>query len=259
MKRIAIAATAAVAALCFATTGCETAQRASLPLAEHREPRGVFTLAPSGDQVVWLTIDDGPSVHTDEMLHLLAEFGATATFFVHTDHITDPDIIEWIAEGGHNLGHHMPSDRDWSEDNQRTFYHGFLESHCALARYAGAYAGRYRPPLGQANDDTMLPALMDAGFDPHNAYVMASFLPWDAGGATETAVPWINRTLARRYGNGVGRAAQPGDIVVFHDGPRLARTQNTLHSLSRFLKVSEHRGLTVRALPPTKVNNSICA
>ena len=36
----------------------------------------------SGEKLIALTFDDGPSVQTDRLLDALAEYGAKATFFV---------------------------------------------------------------------------------------------------------------------------------------------------------------------------------
>ena len=184
--------------------GCEHVQRLAMPEYQKNHPLGIFHL-PSGDErVVYLTIDDGPSSLTGELLDLMGEFGATSTMFLHTDHITDEAILHRAIEAGHNLGHHMPADRDWSEDSEASVRTGFRESHCILVRFGEGYTGHFRPPLGIFNKATMLPSLEAAGMAGDKAYVMGSLAPWDAGGITEGSWGAANRFWARRYGGGLG-------------------------------------------------------
>lgn len=259
MKRAAAIATALAAATVLLSSGCESLQRAALPVLEAQSLDGLYRLAPDDADTVWLTIDDGPSVETGEILDILAEYGATATFFVHTDEIATPDMMVRLVAEGHNLGNHMPRDRDWSRDSEASFREGFLESHCILSEMGGAYTGLFRPPLGRINRGTMLPVLNDVGTPAEQAFVMASYVPWDAGGVTET--PWRagNRTFAARYGRGLGLVAQSGEIVVFHDGPREERTRWTKLSLRRFLETLERRGMKARALPPAESSVAPCS
>lgn len=246
-------------AILLAAGGCEHGQRLVLPLVVGDDPAYVHRFPPSKDGIVYLTIDDGPSVYTDDLLELLEDYGATATFFVHTDHIEEPAIIDQIIAGGHNLGHHMPTDRDWSEDSAEGFRDGFVASHCLLAAYSESYTGWFRPPQGTVNPETAPPALASAEMDGEGSYMMASFIPWDAGGLTELSWKRGATLLARRYGSGIGGAAQPGDIVLFHDGPRLRRTQNTLVSVEVFLARADKRGLKPRALPVRSWSSETCA
>lgn len=243
----------------LAAGGCEHGQRLLIPLVTKGDTASVYRLPPDGEAVVYLTIDDGPSELSADLLDLLAEFDVTATFFVHTDHITDPSILTRMISKGHNLGHHMPADRDWSTDSAEDYRQGFLKSHCVLASYADGYTGWYRPPQGTINHDTMDPVLAEASMGSEGRYMMASYLPWDAGGLTELSWKSGSTILARRYGGGLGDAARPGDIVLFHDGPRLQRTENSLISLRLFLQKAEKRGLTLRALPARTWSADMCA
>ena len=68
--------------------------------------------------MVALTIDDGLSrggVDTSmvpDVLQLLEEFGATATFFVCTDYVSGcEDQVRCILESGHELGNHLQADK----------------------------------------------------------------------------------------------------------------------------------------------------
>lgn len=259
MKKLAVMALILAGLMTAGLVGCEHGQRALMPLAEAQTPSATFRLPPDETDVVYLTIDDGPSPQTAELLEVLAEFDASATLFLHTDHIGDDDTLRAVlANGGHNLGHHMPTDRDWSADTPESFRSGFLEAHCRLASYGQAYSGHFRPPLGRVNEGLMRPVLEEFGIDDERPVVLATYLPWDAGGATELAWSGGNRLTARRYGVGLGHVARPGDIVVFHDGPRSVRTENSLISLRAFLTILDRRGLEARALPRRDYSTVAC-
>ncbi|MEM6409559.1 MAG: polysaccharide deacetylase family protein [Pseudomonadota bacterium] len=255
-----LSALVVVALLWLALSGCEQGQRLLLPIVKSASPGGVFVIPASsdGDDRVYLTIDDGPSVYTGELLDLLAKYGATATLFLHTDEIQDTGQITRAIAEGHNLGHHMPKDRDWSRDDQDTFSRHFFRSHCQLAAFGPGYTGYFRPPMGQFNQETMAQPISRINKEANTSYIMASFLPWDAGGLTEGPVQKVNAAVAFRYGWGLGQVSRPGDIVVFHDGPKLKRTQNSIVSIRTFLDALEKRGLRAVALPASPTDTSMC-
>lgn len=58
-------------------------------------------------KVVYLTIDDGPSKHTPEVLDILKREGIKATFFALGEQVErNPDIAKRIVEEGHAIGNH---------------------------------------------------------------------------------------------------------------------------------------------------------
>nr|WP_306812825.1 polysaccharide deacetylase family protein [Paenibacillus soyae] len=62
---------------------------------------------PESGKVLYLTFDDGPSLHTPEVLDILKREGVNATFFVLGEHVEQhPDIARRIVEEGHAIGNH---------------------------------------------------------------------------------------------------------------------------------------------------------
>lgn len=59
-------------------------------------------------KVCYLTFDDGPSNHSEEILDILAEYDAKATFFLIGSEIREEnrEIIERMVEEGHAIGLH---------------------------------------------------------------------------------------------------------------------------------------------------------
>ncbi|MEM9810520.1 MAG: polysaccharide deacetylase family protein [Pseudomonadota bacterium] len=242
--------------LILGLAGCGHGQHLLLLVAESVTPDAIFRLDTEGERVIFLTIDDGPSVHTDAILNMLEEYDATATFFVHADHIPGhEDVVIRTLDGGHRLANHMPADENTKKLSPSDFEDAFISAHSTIASY-GETPTYFRPPLGKYNPDTMSGVLNAYAYtedDEGRMFVLGSFLPWEAGGLTETGWGTFNRTMARTYGRQLGGASFPGAIVVFHDGPRLKRTENTLISLEAFLRITEHRGYRVEALPQPRL------
>ncbi len=53
-----------------------------------------------------ITIDDGPTKYTEEMLDLLDEYNRKAIFFVNGEKISDGKVINKIIKRGHTIGNH---------------------------------------------------------------------------------------------------------------------------------------------------------
>lgn len=72
---------------------------------------------PTGEPVVWLTIDDGPSADTPALLDLLDRHGAKATFFLVGERaLAQPGLVQAIHDRGHGIGNHSthhPDTRFW--------------------------------------------------------------------------------------------------------------------------------------------------
>lgn len=156
--------------------------------------------APPPDKVLFLTFDDGPSAYTQEILDILAEHDAKATFFVLGGRAAgDPALVDAIYNAGHGLANH-------------TYNHPYLPR-VGFARYraevidtgaalSGRDGGCLRPPYG-ATSTSVYNSAEQLGYrvvlwtvDPRD---------WSRPGAAAIAARVIQR-------------ASPGAVVVLHDG-----------------------------------------
>ncbi|HUP18414.1 MAG TPA: polysaccharide deacetylase family protein, partial [Gemmatimonadota bacterium] len=72
----------------------------------------VLWRVPTDEPVVALTIDDGPSSHTDEILEVLAAHGARATFFLIGERVAErPAAVRRIVEAGGEVANHTMEER----------------------------------------------------------------------------------------------------------------------------------------------------
>lgn len=102
------------------------------------------------EKVVALTLDDGPSATTPEVLQVLADADVPATFYVTGREMTEqPELGRAIVESGHELGNHTETHRRMVFVGDDTVAQE-IESTDTAIRAAG-YDGEisFRPPYGK--------------------------------------------------------------------------------------------------------------
>jgi peptidoglycan/xylan/chitin deacetylase (PgdA/CDA1 family) len=102
---------------------------------------------------VYLTFDDGPSTHTQEILDILDDYGIKATFFVvgKEGEIVE-ESLKRIVEEGHTLGMHSGSHK-YAElyASVDSFAEDFKKQQDYLYEITGVRCTLYRFPGGSAN------------------------------------------------------------------------------------------------------------
>ena len=111
---------------------------------------GAILATTQDSPTIYLTFDDGPSArYTPQILDLLSEYGARATFFVTGEHVaTNLDLAARIATEGHAIANHS-----WQHENLTTltiaqFNSTILRTHSIIGPYASHCM---RPPYGRAD------------------------------------------------------------------------------------------------------------
>jgi peptidoglycan/xylan/chitin deacetylase (PgdA/CDA1 family) len=177
-------------------------------------------------KVVALTIDDGPTAETGEILAALEENDARATFFLIGSRIErEPGVVRGIVDDGHELGNHTmeeaPSILLDSEELARQLGRtDSLLSDFARSRW-------FRPGSGWYSGE-MIETARVAGY----RVVLASMWPVDAW------VPWTSVVSAYLLAR-----ARPGAILVLHDGR--GRGPRTAAILRRVLPELRRRGYEI--------------
>jgi peptidoglycan-N-acetylglucosamine deacetylase len=208
----------------------------SLPAAvvalAHRSANGVVFRIDTEEKIVALSIDDGPAAATAEILELLAEHDARATFFVIGEQVRQhPELTRRIRALGHELGHHMMRD----EPSIRLEPEAFREDFRALDELLAGYGGSrlFRPGSGWF-DQRMIEVAAARGYQT----VLGSVYPFDA------QLPFAGFT--RWY---IRRNVAPGSILVLHDGEeRGARTVAVLRDILPELRRAGYRVVPVSDL-----------
>lgn len=116
-------------------------------------PADVSGTEPEAKHKVYLTFDDGPSKHTEEILDILDEYGVKATFFVvGKEGEENVKRLQMIYERGHTIGMHSYT-HDYSEiyESVEAFRADFLESKQYIYDAIGVETTHYRFPGGSSN------------------------------------------------------------------------------------------------------------
>ena len=112
----------------------------------------VRTIDPTGPMVA-LTFDDGPhQVYTGQILDILEENHAVATFFeVGVNAARYPDVLTRMAELGCEIGSHSNAHKDLSKLKQDTLLADLDAADQAIAAATGQAPTLLRPPYGAVN------------------------------------------------------------------------------------------------------------
>lgn len=183
--------------------------------------------APAESGAVVLTFDDGPDPYsTPPLLDALDAAGASATFFLLADRVkAHPELARRIA-AKHEVALHGASHHPWL--TLRSPRRGAAELRQAardIEAVTGQRPTRFRPPFGAVS-----PRVYAAAAQAELTVVWCSLRTGDGG-------PLSDATLQKRCA-----LADPGDIVLLHEGERPAACL-----LPTLLAAWQERGLRVCA------------
>ena len=206
-----------------------TAPRWLVPLIAERSPRCLYAVATTEKHVA-LTIDDGPDpASTAEILRVLGEHEASATFFLISDNIAGAEaIVHDLTARGHELGNHLTRDEPSIRLAPEAFVEALGEAHESITRFGTV---RWLRPGGGLYDDAMLETIHRHGY----RCALGSVYPYD-GHVTSPR-------LAAAY---VLANVRPGAVIVLHDGE--GRGARTVAILERVLPELRKRGYRVTTL-----------
>jgi len=195
----------------------------------HRWPDVLWRVPlPTTKKLVALTIDDAPSEHTREILALLREHGARATFFVIGGQVSGrEEILRDIVQGEHELGNHGMHDEaaralaDGELEEQIGSVQEMLQTAYETSGRKGPAHSYFRPGSGFFSDH-MRALLRKLGF----RLVLGSIYPHDA----QIGYWWLN---ARH----ILSMLKPGGIIICHD-----RRSWTIPMLRKVLPEAKRRG-----------------
>jgi peptidoglycan-N-acetylglucosamine deacetylase len=193
---------------------------ASGPLAVERGPS------------VAITFDDGPHPEgTPQMLEILAEHGARATFFLVGEQVVRrPELARRIVAEGHAIGLHGYRHRPHPSRTTAAIVEDFDRATAAVADATGVTPRLHRPPYG-IYSAASLQIAHERGLQP---------LLWSRWGKD-----WRKFTTPDRIARRVLTEITAGDVVLLHDADSYSskrshrRTAAALPEILRTLKSAE--------------------
>lgn len=163
----------------------------------------IVTRAGTSRSSLALTFDDGPSPWTAAIARTLEEHQSTGTFFLSGVAVERrPDVVAALAEGGHELGNHLWSHADPTNQSRAAIRAEIDRTANAIRRVTGSSPTLVRPPYCGA------PREVARAAGPGGALVVLRSVD-PADWRAESADEIVERVLS---------AAGPGDIICLHDG-----------------------------------------
>ena len=181
---------------------------------EAEEQTGVGLKENENKRKVYLTFDDGPSKHTEEILDILAEYKVKATFFVigKTDE-KSKEIYKRIVEEGHTIGMHSYSHQYKyiynSLDNFRDDYYKISD---LLLEVTGNRPVYYRFPGGSSNTVSKEDMNKFIAFLNQN---QITYFDWNVESGDAVSKPISEKKLIKNVVNGIGD--KDISVVLMHD------------------------------------------
>jgi peptidoglycan/xylan/chitin deacetylase (PgdA/CDA1 family) len=193
-------------------------------------------------KLIALTFDDGPhSKYTKELLKILKEEDAKATFFVLGSRAKYyPEILKQAAEEGHQIGNHSYSHKQLASLEDKKIKDEIDRTNKIIKDATGIGTIALRPPYGEADDKTKKIA--------NSPIILWSVDPED----------WKLKD-AKKVAKSVVKNTKEGSIILMHD-----IYPTTIEATKQIIKDLKKKGYTfvtvetmIKAKQGEVVNNKI--
>ena len=150
-------------------------------------------------KIIALTFDDGPGTYTSNLVDILEDNKASATFFMLGKNINIyKDTVLKVHESGMEIGYHSYNHKNFKRQKLEIIKEEFDKSNSILKSITGDTFRLIRPPYGEINDKI-------------KNELDAAFILWDID-----TMDWKYRNSDYLV-NYVLDNAEAGDIILFHD------------------------------------------
>lgn len=184
-----------------------------------------------GDKVIALTIDDGPSKYTPQVLALLARYNITATFcMLGSAARTHTGLVQEVVAAGHHIANHT-----FTHANLSKLDAAAVRSEMTRANDALAAAGAHPPTFFRAPYGAWSPAVFEVCQELNLRPLDWSVDPKD------WSRPGTDRIVDTVLGH-----THSGSIILEHDGG--GDRSQTVAALARFIPKLLEKGYRFVAL-----------
>lgn len=188
---------------------------------------------PSSEKLIALTFDSGPDPEvTPQILDILQQYDVRATFFMSGISVDrQPDLARRIVAEGHAVGN-----RGWNwlseTDQNADVEHEVDDTAQLIEKTTGAKTALFRPSTGRISSPLVAHAKRK-----NNAVILWSV---DAQDRLVAAPILLDNVL---------RNAQPGRIVLLHDGPGNGTLSPTVQALPQLITGLQNQGYRFATVP----------
>ena len=180
------------------------------------------------DKIIALTFDDGPSKYTDEVLKILKENDACATFFLIGNKVEFyKDTLQEMLKNGNEIGNHSYDHKYLTRLSESEFKEEIQKTQDVIKKITGFTPTLFRPSYGGYNNTL-------------KTYTDLTFVLWDVD-----SKDWSVKTEDKILKN-VMPNVKSGSIVLMHDNHDYAL--KALPELIKELKEHGYKFVTVSEL-----------
>ena len=186
--------------------------------------------ANTSEKVIALSFDDGPNrEYTQQVLSILAQYDASATFFVIGKKIQGNEfLLKQIDSDGHSIGNHSYTHSFFMDfKNLQGFKDELNQTAESVFNIIGKRMKLFRPPYGVTTPD-LARASKELNY---------SIIGWSIRSFDTTAASAQN--ITRR----VQTQIKPGAIILFHDS-----SDKTIQVLKQTLNFAKQNGYKIAAV-----------
>ena len=189
-----------------------------------------YCYANSLEKEIALSFDDGPNrEYTQQVLSILAQYDASATFFVIGKKIQGNEfLLKQIDSDGHSIGNHSYTHSFFMDfKNLQGFKNELNQTTESVFKIIGKRMKLFRPPYGVTTPD-----LARASKELNYSIIGWSIRSFDT---TAASAQNINRRVQTQI--------KPGAIILFHDS-----SDKTIQVLKQTLNFAKQNGYKIVAV-----------
>ncbi|WP_423408195.1 polysaccharide deacetylase family protein [Heyndrickxia sp. MSNUG] len=203
--------------------------------ADHKAPAEQTT----DQKTVYLTFDDGPHKVSDQILNMLDEYDAKATFFMLDGNMRNfPDAVKRMAQDGHSLGAHgVTHDKTKIYQSPQTVVAEMNQTLNTIKEITGIDTSFIRTPYGSAPymTDPYKKAVTDKGYQMWDWNIDSKDWYYRDHRLVDNTISQINSQAKK----------QEPIVILLHE------RQETLAQLPELLKYLKEHNYSFKALEPT--------
>ncbi len=189
-------------------------------------------------KVVYITFDDGPSQYTDQLLDILKQHEAKATFFMIGRQLNEhPDAVKRLLKEGSYPGLHSMThnyNKLYKSGSSANFVNEFKKEQKMVEKLIGYTPHLIRAPYGSS------PQIGEAF---RGDIAAAGFKMWDwTTDSLDWNLPGQPDKIVARVSNSVHRDKE---VILMHE------REQTVQALPRIMKLLEERGYEFEVYDPS--------
>lgn len=206
-----------------------------IPGAASEKTKTVYRRVNTEEKIVALTFDDGPHPkYTAQILDILAEYDAKATFFVIGKNLEHyGEMTRRAAEEGHEIGNHTYAHTNLRSLSRAELEREILDSEGLITEWTGKRPTVFRPPGGASS--VLVEKIVAENGD--------KIILWDVD-----TRDWAGRSSADIVESVINDTV-PGSIILLHDyAVHKSTTVDALKEILPRLSAAGYRFVTVTEL-----------